>query len=51
MGRRSNSRNHLKGPRKRTDEDDKRFAETLLIFYGKCNYQGIREGVMYEDTE
>ena len=27
--RRSNSRNHLKGPRKRTDEDDKRFAESF----------------------
>lgn len=32
--RRSNSRNHLKGPRKRTDEDDKRFVEsfrTLIV--------------------
>lgn len=27
--RRSNSRNHLKGARKRTDEDDKRFAESF----------------------
>lgn len=27
--RRSNSRNHLKGPRKRADEDDKRFAESF----------------------
>ena len=27
--RRSNSRNHLKGPRKSTDEDDKRFVESF----------------------
>ena len=27
--RRSNSRNHLKGARKRTDEDDKRFVESF----------------------
>lgn len=27
--RRSKSKNHLKGPRKRTDEDDKRFAESF----------------------
>lgn len=27
--RRSNSRNHLKGPRKRTEEDDNRFAESF----------------------
>lgn len=27
--RRSKSKNHLKGPRKRTEEDDKRFAESF----------------------
>lgn len=27
--RRSKSRNHLKGPRKRTEEDDQRFAESF----------------------
>lgn len=27
--RRSNSKNHLKGPRKRTTEDDKRFEESF----------------------
>ena len=27
--RRSNSRNHLKGPRKRTEDDDNRFAESF----------------------
>lgn len=27
--RRSKSRNHLKGPRKRTEEDDRRFAESF----------------------
>lgn len=27
--RRASSRNHIKGPRKRTDEDDQRFAESF----------------------
>ena len=27
--RRASSRNHMKGPRKRTDEDDQRFAESF----------------------
>lgn len=27
--RRSNSKNHIKGPRKRTEEDDNRFAESF----------------------
>ncbi len=27
--RRSKSKNHLKGPRKRTEEDDRRFAESF----------------------
>ncbi len=27
--RRASSRNHIKGPRKRTDEDDRRFAESF----------------------
>ncbi len=33
--RRSNSKNHLKGPRKRTEEDDKHFSESFrrLIAY------------------
>ena len=29
QARRSKSKNHIKGPRKRTEEDDKRFAESF----------------------
>lgn len=37
--RRSNSRNHLKGPRKRTEEDDKRFAESFEKIV--CKVMGV----------
>lgn len=41
--RRSNSKSHLKGPRKRTEDDDKRFAESFEKLIGKsmemqCNF-------------
>lgn len=41
--RRSNSKSHLKGPRKRTEGDDKRFAESFEKLIGKsmemqCNF-------------
>lgn len=35
--RRASSRNHIKGPRKRTDEDDKRFAESFEKLLRKAN--------------
>lgn len=35
--RRGNSRHHLKGPSKRTEEDDKRFAKSLEQLVKKCN--------------
>ena len=35
--RRASSRNHIKGPRKRTDEDDQRFAESFVKLLRKAN--------------
>ncbi len=35
--RRASSRNHIKGPRKRTDEDDQRFAESFEKLLRKAN--------------
>lgn len=35
--RRANGRNHLKGPAKRTKEDDERFAEAFERLVVKCN--------------
>ncbi len=35
--RRALSRNHIKGPRKRTDEDDQRFAESFEKLLRKAN--------------
>lgn len=35
--RRASSRNHMKGPRKRTDEDDQRFAESFEKLLRKAN--------------
>lgn len=35
--RRASSRNHIKGPRKRTDEDDQRFAESFEKLLRKEN--------------
>jgi uncharacterized protein YaiI (UPF0178 family) len=37
--RRASSRNHIKGPRKRTDEDDQRFAESFEKLLRKANNQ------------
>ena len=37
--RRASSRNHIKGPRKRTDEDDQRFAESFEKLLRKTNNQ------------
>ena len=37
--RRASSRNHIKGPRKRTDEDDQRFAESFEKPLRKANNQ------------
>lgn len=34
--RRSNSKNHIKGPRKRTEEDDHRFAESFEKMVSKA---------------
>ena len=39
--RRSKSRNHLKGPRKRTDEDDKRFTESFEKLIIKAKYEEV----------
>lgn len=41
--RRSNSRNHLKGPRKRTEEDDNRFAESFEKMI--CKVMEIENGI------
>ena len=41
--RRSNSRNHLKGPRKRTEEDDNRFAESFEKMI--CKVMEIENGM------
>lgn len=35
--RRASSRNHIKGPRKRTEEDDQRFAESFENLLRKAN--------------
>lgn len=35
--RRTSSRNHIKGPRKRTEEDDQRFAESFEKLLRKAN--------------
>ncbi len=35
--RRASSRNHIKGPRKRTEEDDQRFAESFEELLRKAN--------------
>lgn len=35
--RRASSRNHIKGPKKRTDEDDQRFAESFEKLLRKAN--------------
>ena len=35
--RRASSRNHIKGPRKRTEEDDQRFAESFVKLLRKAN--------------
>lgn len=35
--RRASSRNHIKGPRKRTEEDDQRFAESFEKLLRKTN--------------
>lgn len=35
--RKASSRNHIKGPRKRTDEDDQRFAESFEKLLRKAN--------------
>lgn len=35
--RRASSRNHIKGPRKRTEEDDQRFAESFEKLLWKAN--------------
>lgn len=35
--RRASSRNHIKGPRKRNDEDDQRFAESFEKLLRKAN--------------
>lgn len=35
--RRASNRNHIKGPRKRTDEDDQRFAESFEKLLRKAN--------------
>lgn len=35
--RRTSSRNHIKGPRKRTEEDDHRFAESFEKLLRKAN--------------
>lgn len=35
--RRASSRNHIKGPQKRTDEDDQRFAESFEKLLRKAN--------------
>lgn len=35
--RRASSRNHIKGPRKRTEEDDQRFAESFEKLLRKVN--------------
>ena len=35
--RRASSRNHIKGPRKRTEEDDQRFAECCYRVLRKAN--------------
>ena len=35
--RRASSRNHIKGPRKRTEEDDQRFAEAFEKLLRKAN--------------
>jgi len=35
--RRASSRNHIKGPRKRIDEDDKKFAESFEKLLRKAN--------------
>lgn len=35
--RRASSRNHIKGPRKRTEEDDRRFAESFEKLLRKAN--------------
>ena len=35
--RRASSRDHIKGPRKRTDEDDQRFAESFEKLLRKAN--------------
>ena len=35
--RRASSRNHIKGPRKRTEEDDQRFAESFEKLLRKAN--------------
>lgn len=37
--RRASSRNHIKGPRKRTEEDDQRFAESFEKLLRKANNQ------------
>lgn len=37
--RRASSRNHIKGPRKRTDEDNQRFAESFEKLLRKANNQ------------
>ena len=41
--RRASSRNHIKGPRKRTEEDDQRFAESFEKLLRKANntYEGV----------
>ena len=41
--RRSNSRDHLKGPRKRTEEDDNRFAESFEKMI--CKVMEIENGI------
>lgn len=44
--RRSSGKNHLKGPRKRTEEDDIRFAESFekLVLKGKLGIYNEARG-------
>lgn len=44
--RRSSSKNHLKGPRKRTKEDDERFAESFERLVRKMCNNEVKETVL-----
>lgn len=45
--RRGSNKNHLKGPRKRTEEDDKRFAQSFeKLVLMACTQEGEHNGII-----